>query len=60
MTTSIVICCVGIALPFTPIGAALGFTPLPWLYWLLVAGMLVCYATLTHFVKVWFVGRWGM
>jgi Mg2+-importing ATPase len=44
----------------TPVGAALGFTPLPWLYWPLVAGMLVAYAVLTHFVKVWFVHRWGM
>jgi Mg2+-importing ATPase len=38
----------------------LGFTPLPWLYWPLVAGLLVAYALLTHFVKVWFVRRWGM
>jgi len=60
MATSLIICCVGIALPLTPVGAALGFTPLPWLYWPLVAGMLVAYAVLTHFVKVWFVHRWGM
>jgi Mg2+-importing ATPase len=60
MTTSIIICCVGIALPLTPVGAALGFTPLPWLYWPLVAGVLVAYAVLTHLVKVWFVHRWGM
>jgi Mg2+-importing ATPase len=60
MTTSIIISCVGIAVPLTPIGAALGFTSLPWLYWPLVACILIAYAALTHFVKVWFVRRWGM
>ncbi|HEX5959565.1 MAG TPA: cation transporting ATPase C-terminal domain-containing protein [Hyphomicrobiaceae bacterium] len=60
MATSLIIACVGIALPFTPAGAALGLTPLPWLYFPLVAGLLVAYALLTHFAKVWFVQRWGM
>ena len=60
ITTTIIICCVGIALPFTWLGTNLGFTPLPWLYWPLVATMLLTYAMLTHFVKVWFVRRWGM
>jgi Mg2+-importing ATPase len=58
--TTIIICVVGIALPFTWVGSALGFTPLPGLYWPLVASMLLCYATLTHLVKSWFVRRWGM
>ena len=60
ITTTIIICCVGIALPFTWLGTNLGFTPLPWLYWPLVATMLLTYAMLTHFVKAWFVRRWGM
>ena len=60
ITTTIIICIVGIALPFTWAGAALGFTPLPSLYWPLVAAMLVSYATLTHLTKIWFVRRWGM
>jgi len=60
ITTSLIICCMGIALPFTPVGEALGFTPLPWLYWPLVACILVAYAVLTHFVKVWFVRRRGL
>jgi hypothetical protein len=38
-------------LPFRWAGAALGFEPLPWLYWPLVAAMLATYAVLTHFVK---------
>jgi Mg2+-importing ATPase len=60
ITTTIIICVVGIALPFTWAGGALGFTPLPWLYWPLVAAMLVSYSILTHLIKVWFVRRWGM
>ena len=60
ITTTIIICIVGIALPFTWAGSALGFIPLPRLYWPLVATMLVSYAVLTHLVKLWFVRRWGM
>jgi len=60
VATTIIICVVGITLPFTWAGSALGFTPLPWLYWPLVAAMLLSYAILTHFVKVWFVRRWGL
>jgi Mg2+-importing ATPase len=59
ITTSIIICCVAIMLPFTWAGSQLGFTPLPWLYFPLVLGMLLTYAILTHLVKVWFVRRWG-
>jgi Mg2+-importing ATPase len=58
--TTIIVSLVGIALPFTVAGAALAFTPLPALYWPLVASMLLSYSVLTHLVKVWFVRRWGM
>jgi len=60
IATTIIICVIGIALPFTWAGGALGFVPLPWAYWPLVAAMLLSYAVLTHLVKVWFVRRWGM
>ena len=60
IATSIVISLVGIALPFTWAGAALGMVPLPRLYWPLVATTLLVYAILTHVVKQWFVRRWGM
>ena len=60
LTASIIICVIGIALPFTWVGSVLGFTPLPWLYWPLVVAMLLSYAILTHLVKVWFVRKWGM
>jgi Mg2+-importing ATPase len=60
IATTVIICTVGMALPFTWAGSALGFVPLPWQYWPLVAAMLVTYASLTHLVKVWFIRRWGL
>jgi P-type Mg2+ transporter len=60
MATTIVICMVGITLPLTWVGAQLGFTPLPALYWPLIAAMLLSYAILTHVMKVWFVRKWGL
>jgi len=40
-------------LPFSPVREALGFTPLPELYWPLVAATLFCYMVLTQLVKTW-------
>ena len=47
----------GIALSFSPAGAALGFTRLPWLYWPLLALTLVSYLALTQGVKMWLLRR---
>ena len=58
--TTIIIVSIGVVIPYTFIGEALGFEPLPMLYWPLVAAMMVAYAVLTHLVKTWFVSRWGM
>jgi P-type Mg2+ transporter len=60
IATTIIICVAGIALPFTPLGSALGFIPLPWSYWPLIAGMLLAYTVLAQLVKAWFARRWGM
>jgi Mg2+-importing ATPase len=60
IATTVIICTVGMTLPFTWAGSALGFVPLPLLYWPLVAAMLLTYAVLTHLVKVWFIRRWGL
>ena len=60
IATSLVICIVGITLPFTWCGSSLGFVPPPALYWPAVIAIIVCYAILTHYVKTWFVRRWGM
>jgi Mg2+-importing ATPase len=59
-TTTLVICAIGIALPYTWLGRTLGFTRLPSLFWLFIVAVLFCYSCLTHLVKTWFVRRWGM
>ena len=58
--TTIVIVAIGCIIPYTFVGTALGFQPLPLLYWPLLAAMMLGYALLTHLVKTWFVHRWGM
>jgi Mg2+-importing ATPase len=59
IATTLIICAIGIALPATPLGATLGFKPLPALYWPIVATFLLGYAVLAHLVKTWFIRRWG-
>jgi Mg2+-importing ATPase len=58
--TGVVICAIGVALPFLPIGAWFGFTPLPGIYWLALAAILVAYMALTQFVKTWMIRRFGL
>jgi Mg2+-importing ATPase len=58
--TGVVICAIGVALPFLPIGAWFGFTPLPGAYWLALAAILVAYMALTQFVKAWMIRRFGL
>jgi Mg2+-importing ATPase len=50
---STVIMAIGVAIPFSPLGDYLGFTPLPPLYWPLLVLTLVCYVALTQVVKTW-------
>jgi len=57
--TSLAIVAIGAALTVSPLSEALGLVALPPLYWLLLAGMLVCYVVLTQLVKTWFIRRFG-
>ena len=47
----------GVALPFTPVGTYLGFSPLPGLYWPILLVTLACYLVLTQGVKMWLLRR---
>jgi Mg2+-importing ATPase len=58
--STLVICAIAIALPYSPLAGPLGFTPLPALYWPIIAGFLTSYALLTTIVKLWLIRRWGM
>jgi Mg2+-importing ATPase len=49
----------GIAVPFTPLGAAVGLVPLPIAYFPWLAGTLLAYSLLTQVVKRWYIHRYG-
>ena len=57
--TSVIIVAVGAWLTVSPLANTLGFVPLPPLYWLFLAIMLLGYALLTQVVKTWFIRRFG-
>jgi Mg2+-importing ATPase len=47
-------------LPYSPFASYFGFVPLPPIYWAWIAGFLLCYSVLTHFVKTWFHRKYGI
>lgn len=53
IVTTAVIMAFGAWLPFSPLGPAFGFAPLPSLYWPLLAVTLLGYVLLTQAVKTW-------
>jgi len=57
--TSVIIVAAGAWLTVSPLANTLGFVPLPPLYWLFLAIMLLGYAILTQVVKTWFIHRFG-
>jgi len=57
--TSLLIVSVGAGLTVSPLAGTLGFVPLPPLYWLLLASMLIGYVFLTQVMKTWFCRRFG-
>ncbi len=60
MLTTLVVMAAGAALPYLPVGAYLHLVPLPWDFWVWIAGFMVGYAVLTHLVKVWFFRKFGI
>jgi len=48
---------IGILIPFTPVGPAIGLTRLPLSYFPFLIAILVGYALLTQFVKNWFIKK---
>jgi Mg2+-importing ATPase len=55
--TTIFIMGIGAYLPFSPLAAPLGFVPLPWQFWPILAATLICYVGLTQLIKVWLVRK---
>jgi Mg2+-importing ATPase len=54
---SIVIMAIGVIIPFSPVGAYLGLTKLPPMYWPFLAGTLLSYVILIQAVKMWLLHR---
>jgi P-type Mg2+ transporter len=59
IATSLIIVAVGAGLTISPLADTLGFVPLPPLYWLFLAVMLIAYVILTQLVKTWFYHRFS-
>jgi len=57
LAMSAMIMTIGITLPASDLGAALGLSPLPWLYWPLLGLSLAGYVILTQVVKMWLLGK---
>jgi P-type Mg2+ transporter len=55
--TTLLIMGIGAFLPYSPLAGALGFVPLPPLYWLLLLITLLCYVGLTQVVKTWLIRK---
>jgi P-type Mg2+ transporter len=51
--TTILVMAVATWLPFSPVATALGFTPLPPLYWPILCVTAISYVVLTQVVKMW-------
>ena len=51
VATTVAVMAVGLWLPVSPLASALGFVPLPGLYWPILGLTLLCYLALTQIVK---------
>jgi len=57
--TTLSVMAVCVAIPFTRLGASLGFVPLPVSYFGPLIGLLLGYCVLAHAMKTWFIRRYG-
>ena len=57
--TTVAICMIGVALPFTPAGAWFGFVRLSGLYWVILPVVLIAYMALTQVIKARMIRRFG-
>jgi len=57
---SLVVCLIGIVLPYSALAPGLQLMPLPTLYWPILLGMILAYLALTHLMKIWLHKRFGV
>ena len=60
LSMTLIVSLSGVMLPYTSLGRLLGFLPLPWTYWPMLALVLYAYGRLAYWAKTYFVRRWGM
>ena len=58
--TTALVMIVGAVLPYSPFADYFGFVPLPRIYWIWIAAFLLCYACMTHMMKVRFHRKYGI
>ena len=54
LATTLAVVAIGVALPYSPLAHLLGFTPLPWDFFLILAAMIAVYLVLVELGKAWF------
>jgi Mg2+-importing ATPase len=59
VATALVVVAAALALPFTPLGAALGFVRLPGVFFAILPGMVLAYLVAVEIVKRWFYRRYA-
>jgi len=59
MFTSIYIVTIGLFIPFTPLGRYFGFVQPPPAYFLALLAIISVYLLMVHFVKSWFIKKYG-
>jgi Mg2+-importing ATPase len=59
LVLTVCIMALGIAIPYSPLGAVVGLVPLPWGYFPWLAVILVSYCVLAQVAKQWYVRRFG-
>jgi Mg2+-importing ATPase len=57
--TGLLICAIGVWLPYSLFARSLGFVSLPLIFWPIVAVIIISYLVLATRVKNWFIGRFG-
>lgn len=57
---TLIICVIGVALPYSQFAHALNLVALPYQYWFALTAILLAYLGLTQWVKTWLIHRFGL
>ena len=59
LATTLAVCLLGLWLPLSSFGAALGFVPMPGGYWLALSAIVAAYLATAQLLKAWLARRFG-